>query len=86
MVDEQNHETKASETENHYTDISTCTDHPQIIRIRDCLETMRAVLELEYHNRNWLALKSPRKVNEELRCLAEIALRDLPSSARSSAT
>lgn len=73
-------------TEVNYPDTAALGDHPQIIRIRDCLETVQAVLLLEYHNSNWLQSISPKTTNEELRSLVEVALKDLPSSARNSFT
>uniref|UniRef100_A0A6M3IXC2 Uncharacterized protein n=1 Tax=viral metagenome TaxID=1070528 RepID=A0A6M3IXC2_9ZZZZ len=56
----------------------------QVNELRECLELLQAIQNIEYHNKNWLpawAIRNPGKLNQETRDLISRALKIIGSSS-----
>jgi hypothetical protein len=57
----------------------------ELDEVRECLELLRAVESIEYHNKNWLATwanRSPNELSKEKLSLIERVLGIVGTSAR----
>lgn len=62
-------------------------DSDNIGELRECLEILRSIQSIEYHNKNWLpswAIKSPKRLCESKLDLIERAIEIVGTSATNS--